>query len=124
MRISDWSSDVCSSDLVVEICEAAVKRLEKLGAIVGTDAPDFSGAEECFQVLRAANFAASVWPRIAGKAALVKPEVIWNAEKGLKLTGEEIAAAQRKRGEITNRLIAFFETHAFLVLPKDRKRVV
>src|SRR3546814_4858296 len=97
MRIRDWSSDVCASDLaeVVEICEAAVKRLEKLGAILGTDATDFSGAEECFQVLRAANFAASVWPRIAGKTALVKPEVIWNAEKGLKLTGEEIAAAQR-----------------------------
>src|SRR3546814_6766598 len=61
MRISDWSSDVCSSDL-----------LEKLGAAVGTDAPDFSGAEDCFQVLRAANFAASVWPRIAGKTALVR----------------------------------------------------
>lgn len=115
-----WTPDLGLSPVdaeVVAICEAAVKRLEKLGATVGTDAPDFSGAEDCFQVLRAANFAASVWPRIAGKTALVKPEVIWNAEKGLKLTGEEIAVAQRKRGEITNRLIAFFETHDFLVLP-------
>ena len=78
---------------VLAICEAAVKRIAKLGAAVSEDVPDFSGAEECFQVLRAANFAVTVWPKIRDRTDLVKPEVIWNAEKGLKLTGEEKARA-------------------------------
>lgn len=115
-----WTPDLGLSPVdpdVLAICQAAVRRLEKLGASVGTDTPDFSGAEECFQVLRAANFAASVWPKIQGKTDLVKPEVIWNAEKGLKLGGAEQADARRVQGEIYNRVAAFFERHDFLVLP-------
>lgn len=115
-----WSADLGLSPVdaeVVAVCEAAVKRLQKLGAHVSEEAPDFTGAEESFQVLRAANFAASVWPRIEGKTDLVKPEVIWNAEKGLKLGGPEIAEANRVRGAITNRLLSYFERHDFLVLP-------
>lgn len=102
---------------VVEICARAVQRLAKLGAHVSDEAPDFSGAEECFQVLRAANFAASVWPRIKDKTDLVKPEVLWNAEKGLKLSGDEQARARIIQGELYNRLSAFFEKHDFLALP-------
>ncbi|MBX3456400.1 amidase [Ferrovibrio sp.] len=104
-------------DEVAAICEAAMRRLEKLGAQVEDTAPDFSGAEDCFQVLRAINFAASVWPRIQGKQHLVKPEVIWNAEKGLKHSGPEIAEARRLQGQIYNRVSAFFERHDFLALP-------
>ena len=60
---------------------------------------------------------ASVWPRIEGKKDLVKQEVIWNAEKGLKLGGPEIAEARRVQGAITNRLMGYFERHDFLLLP-------
>lgn len=115
-----WTPDlsICPVDPeVAEICAKAVQRLSKLGAHVSDDAPDFSGAEESFQVLRAANFAASVWPRIEGKTDLVKQEVIWNAEKGLKLTGIEEARARQIQGAIYNRLSAFFEKHDFLALP-------
>ena len=104
-------------DEVAALCDAAVRQLEKLGAQVENTAPDFSGAEDCFQVLRAINFAASVWPRIKDKTDLVKPEVIWNAEKGLKHTGPEIADARRAQGLIYNRVAAFFERHDFLALP-------
>jgi len=104
-------------DEVAALCEAALRQLEKLGAHVEPTAPDFSNAEDCFQVLRAINFAASVWPRIQGKQEMVKPEVIWNAEKGLKHTGPEIADARRLQGQIYNRVSAFFERHDFLALP-------
>lgn len=115
-----WSPDLglCPVDPeVVAICEAAVQRLQRLGAHLSDEAPDFRGAEDSFQVLRAANFAASVWPRIEGKTELVKPEVIWNAQKGLKLGGPEIAEARRVQGAITNRLLSYFERHDFLTLP-------
>ena len=115
-----WSPDLglCPVDPeVVAICEAAVQRLQRLGAHLSDEAPDFRGAEDSFQVLRAANFAASVWPRIEGKTELVKPEVIWNAQQGLQLGGPEIAEARRVQGAITNRLLSYFERHDFLTLP-------
>lgn len=101
---------------VAEICAAAMQRLEKLGA-VRVAPPSFKDAETCFQVLRAINFAASVWPRIEGKQALVKPEVIWNAEKGLKHTGPEIAEARQMQAALYQRVVEFFDHADFLVLP-------
>lgn len=115
-----WSPDLGLSPVdpeLLEICTAALRRIEPLGAAVSTAVPDFRGAEDSFQVLRAANFAASVWPKIKDKTGLVKPEVIWNAEKGLALTGAEIADARRVQGLITNRLVEFFEQHDILALP-------
>ena len=115
-----WSADLGLSPVdpeVLALCEAATRTIASLGATVSDDVPDFSGAEECFQVLRAANFAVTVWPKIKDKTDLVKPEVIWNAEKGLKLTGIEKADALRIQGVIYNRVAAFFEKHDFLVLP-------
>lgn len=115
-----WSADLKLSPVdpeVLAICEAAMQRIGKLGATITEDVPDFSGAEECFQVLRAANFATTVWPKIKDKQDLVKPEVIWNAEKGLKLTGAEKSRALQVQGQIYNRVAAFFEKHDFLLLP-------
>src|SRR3546814_9519918 len=44
MRISDWSSDVCSSDLIGGICEpAAIVALAALLLMTGTDTPAFTG---------------------------------------------------------------------------------
>jgi len=102
---------------VVAVCEAAMQRLAKLGASVDDKAPSFADAENCFQVLRAINFAASTWPRIKDKQELVKQEVIWNAKKGLDHTGTEIAEARRQQGLLYNRLANFFERHDFLALP-------
>lgn len=115
-----WSADLKLSPVdpeVLAICEAAMQRIAKLGATITEDVPDFSGAEECFQVLRAANFATTVWPKIKDKQDLVKPEVIWNAEKGLKLTGVEKSTALQVQGQIYNRVASFFEKNDFLILP-------
>src|SRR3546814_11353377 len=34
MRISDWSSDVCSSDLVVHPAQIGLDRIERIGAAI------------------------------------------------------------------------------------------
>jgi amidase len=49
--------------------------------------------------------------------SLMKPEVIWNIERGLALTAGEIAAAARKRGALYHRAAAFFETYNLLLTP-------
>jgi amidase len=102
---------------IAALCEAAAKRFEDLGAVVEEAAPDFSGAHEAFQTLRALDFAVGHAEKLRAHRDLLKPEVIWNVEKGLALTGEEIARALTLRGEIIARSRAFFETYDLLLCP-------
>jgi amidase len=102
---------------VAAICEAAARRFESLGAVVEEATPDFSGAHECFQTLRALGFAVGHADRLRDHRDLLKPEVVWNVEKGLALTGEEIARGLKLRGEIIARSQAFFRTYDLLLCP-------
>src|SRR3712207_6984244 len=52
-------------------------------SIVEAAHPDLSGAHECFQVLRALGFAVSRVKLLREHRDLLKPEVVWNIEKGL-----------------------------------------
>ncbi len=49
--------------------------------------------------------------------AQLKPEVIWNIEKGLALTGAEISRAEAQRGAMFQRTRKFFETYDLLLCP-------
>ncbi|MEM8699548.1 MAG: amidase family protein [Pseudomonadota bacterium] len=102
---------------VVSVTRAAAERLAALGVMVEETAPDFSGAHEAFQTLRGLGFAASHAGHYADHRDKLKPDVIWNIEKGLALTGAEIARALRLRSEITARMAAFFETYDLLLTP-------
>lgn len=43
--------------------------------------------------------------------------VIWNVEKGLKLSGADIARAEVKRTELFQRVRTYLERYEFLILP-------
>jgi amidase len=88
---------------VAALCEAAARRLEALGVQVEEATPDFDGAHEAFQTLRALNFAVGLGAHYRNHRDLLKPEIVWNIEKGLRLTGEEIARALALRGAIVAR---------------------
>ncbi|MSO65882.1 MAG: amidase [Alphaproteobacteria bacterium] len=115
-----WTPDLGLTPVdreVSDICAAAVRRLVGLGAIVSDDPPDFTGAEECFQTLRAAHFAEQHADKLVRYRNLLKPDVVWNIEKGIALSGPDIAEAVRTRGRLVARVAAFFEHHDFLALP-------
>ncbi|HET8727131.1 MAG TPA: amidase family protein [Alphaproteobacteria bacterium] len=97
--------------------DAAVRRLEALGVTVEEAAPDFSDATETFHTLRAALFAALHAPLLENARDKLKPDVVWNVEAGLKLTGEEVARALRARGALYNRVRRFFERYDLLLAP-------
>ena len=61
--------------------------LAKAGIAVEEAAPDFGGVGDAFQTLRAAGFAA-MGALLATQREKMKPDVIWNIEKGLTLTPE------------------------------------
>ena len=102
---------------VAAICEAATQRFAEMGAEIDDACPDFSGAIECFQTLRAAAFAAGMEPLLRGHRDKLKPEVIWNIEKGLALTADEIGRAERTRAKLYASVAAFFADHDFLLCP-------
>jgi amidase len=48
---------------------------------------------------------------------LMKPEVLWNIEKGLALTPNQIARAEVQRSALTRRMVAFFDRYDLLLCP-------
>ncbi|MGF1607884.1 MAG: amidase [Kiloniellales bacterium] len=102
---------------VVAICRQAAERFATMGIAVEEACPDFAGALEAFQVLRAAGFAADKAELLRDHRDKLKPEVIWNVEKGLALTAEDIGRAELARGALFYRIAAFFETYDLLLCP-------
>ncbi|MGJ5180584.1 amidase [Bradyrhizobium oligotrophicum] len=102
---------------VIAVTRKAAQRFAELGVIVEETHPDFSEAHDCFHVLRALDFAMSKAELLRTKRDLLKPEVIWNIEEGLKLTVAQIARAEAQRVAITARAVKFFETYDLLLAP-------
>jgi amidase len=102
---------------VAAITRKAAERFAEAGAIVEEAHPDLREAHECFHVLRAFDFAMTKAALLRTKRDLLKPEVIWNVEEGLKLTVEQIARAEAQRVEMTARTVEFFKTYDLLLAP-------
>ena len=102
---------------VAAITRKAAMRFAEAGAIVEQAHPDLREAHECFHVLRAFDFAMTKATLLRTKRHLLKPEVIWNIEEGLKLTVEQIARAEAQRVEMTARTVEFFKTYDLLLAP-------
>ena len=98
-------------------CEKAANRFADMGITVEEAHPDFSGLQDVFQTLRAVSFAASLGPFLDSHPGVLKPEIVWNIEKGLALKGEEIIRAMIERGKIYARLTKFFEHYDVLLSP-------
>ncbi len=102
---------------VARIVEAAARRFEEAGVIVEEAHPDLSEAHECFQTLRALSFATGMKPLLETHRDKLKPEVIWNIEKGLALTADQIVRADHQRAAMFHRTLEFFDTYDLLLCP-------
>ena len=102
---------------VAEICAATAARFEELGAVVEHAQPDLSGAKDCFQVLRGALYATDHVRHLRHHRELMKPDVVWNIEQGVALSGEAIADAERTRLRIMASMHDFFTRFDLLLCP-------
>jgi amidase len=102
---------------VAAITRKAAARFAEAGAIVEEAHPDLREAHECFQVLRAFDFAISKAALLRTKRDLLKPEVVWNIEEGLKLTVEQLERAEGQRVAMAARTLEFFRTYDLLLAP-------
>ncbi len=102
---------------VAAITRAAARRFEEAGCVVEEATPDLREAHACFQTLRALSFATGLGGLLRNHRDKLKPEVIWNIEKGLALSADDVVKAEHQRVAMLNRALAFFKTYDLLLCP-------
>jgi amidase len=102
---------------VLRVTAQGRKLLEDIGCIVEDATPDFSDADEIFQVLRAWHFELCHGELLKDHHSRMKDTVVWNIEQGLKLTGPQVGAAERKRTRLFHRMRQFMDNYDFLAAP-------
>ncbi|MGO4329115.1 amidase [Cupriavidus sp. 2TAF22] len=102
---------------VAALCRAAALRFADFGTVVDDGQPDLAGGFEAFQTLRANLVAAVRGPLLEAHREHICEEIVWNIEKGRKQSGEDVARAERLRGELFMRVGAFFAHHDLLICP-------
>ncbi|MFW5679788.1 MAG: amidase [Pseudomonadota bacterium] len=116
-----WSKDLGGitpvDPEVARICEQAARAFADLGVEVIEASPDFAAAVDTFTVLRAELFAANMAPLLEQHRDLLKPEVIWNIERGLTLDAGAIGAAERARSRMHTSLMDLFDNVDLLLCP-------
>ena len=105
---------------VTNVLEKQRKVLESLGCVVEEACPDFTGATEAFETLRAVSFSLRYAPLLKTHRALLKDTVIWNIEQGLALDGARIGRAEGLRTEFYQRMRTFLEKYEFLLAPVNQ----
>jgi amidase len=115
-----WSRDLGQFPVqraVLEVIERALPKLDVLGCELEEAHPDFSGAADIFQTLRAYAFAYGLERELREHRGLLKETVIWNIERGLELSAQDVALAQAQRALLFQRVRCFFDEYDFLLLP-------
>jgi len=102
---------------VVELCARAVTRLEQENIAVDVAHPDLSMADIAFSVPRALDYAQSFGADLAQTREILKPEVVWNVELGLALSGDEIRQSQLAQGQVFTNASTFMQDYDLLVCP-------
>src|SRR5262249_48981152 len=102
---------------VARICRAGAQRFAEIGCEIEEETPDFSGAIDCFQVLRALLFADVRGDLLPRERDRINPDIVWNIEKGQCLTSDEIIRAQRQRHMLFHRVAEFFDDYDLFVCP-------
>ena len=122
VRIAWWKNlgGVPVDRCVQETVNAQRRVFESLGCLVDEAEPDFTDFDAVFKTVRALAFVTGVAPRVARHRELVKDTILWEIDRGERLTAGEIAWAETKRTEIYHRMRVFMERYDFFVLPSTQ----
>ncbi len=115
-----WSVDLGITPVDAEVrrvFENAVRQIEDSGIRAVPAAPDFSGLNEIFDVLRAQSYATSLGYLLEAHGDDLNPNVVWNIEQGLRLSIADINRAQENRLALVNRVQRFLIEYPILLTP-------
>ena len=105
---------------VAEVIARAPAVFEGLGWTVDEAAPDLSRAMEVFQIQRAAglsNLGRTLDETVPDWRSHAKDTAVWNIDRGVALTSEEIMRSELLRAQIYAGVAEFFERYDALILP-------
>src|SRR5436190_10939212 len=118
-----WTRDFGGLPMEARVTNVLEKQravFESLGCAIAEACPDFSGATEAFETLRAISFAQRYAPLLASRRGDLKDTVIWNIEQGLALDGARVARATALHSELFSRMQAFLGRYEFLLAPVNQ----
>ncbi|MGA2881115.1 MAG: amidase [Bryobacteraceae bacterium] len=105
---------------VTSLVNAQRKVFEDLGCIVEEAEPDWRGAHEGYDILRAWNYASTQSENVRLHRSLVKDTIQWEVERGSKLTGADIARAHSLRSAAWDRMRVFQEKYDYFIAPTSQ----
>lgn len=97
------------------VLDSQRRTFEDLGCIVEEACPDLGNVDEMFVTLRTWASWNVYRPVLADHRARMKPEAIWEIERGAALSGEDVARALMQQGQLLERMRQFEERYEFLV---------
>src|SRR4051794_30158371 len=118
-----WSKDLGGLPVdprVTSVLERQKKTFKALGCTIEEAQPDFTGATEAFETLRALGFVQAYGELVKTRRKDVKDTIIWNVEQGWKLSAEQIARAEAMRSQLYHRMRQFLERYDFLLCPVNQ----
>lgn len=119
-RLVAFSSNLGLSKVdpeVADICRAGMNAFRQAGAGVDDACPDLSGGIEAFQTLRALMFSSVRGELLEKHRERIAPHIVWNLEKGINLTVDEVLRAERTRARIYADMVSFFRRFDILACP-------
>ena len=102
---------------VADVAKKAAKSLSDAGIDVTDEIPDFSGALDGFQTLRAVLLGTMMGELLEEERARIALDIVGNVERGFDVKPEELFEAERVRWTLFQRMTKFFETHDLLICP-------
>jgi amidase len=118
-----WSRDLGGLPMepsVLSVFDSQKSIFKNLGCAIEEAEPDFAGATESFETLRAVGFFHKVGPLMKEHRDKLKDTVIWNVEEGRRRSAEDVARAEVLRSGLFHRMRKFLQTYDFLVCPVNQ----
>jgi amidase len=100
-----------------DICRAAMKIFEDLGAEVEVIDIDIDDLEGTFLALRSQQFVIDRELQLQSHRDLIKADIIWNTELGLKQSISDLARAERGRAALYGHFAELFGQYDLIVTP-------
>ena len=97
------------------VLEAQRRTFEDLGCIVEDACPEFGNVDEIFMTLRTWASWNTYGPLLTSHRSLIKPEAVWEIERGAQVSGEDVARALIQQGQLMERIRVFQERYEFLL---------
>lgn len=100
-----------------EICSEAAKRFTALGTAVEETDLSLASVSDAFLALRSQHYVVAHGKRLETHRDQIKPDIIWNTERGFGQSPRDLADAEHARAALYRQVQDVLRTHDLIVTP-------